>query len=149
MRALKSFKEFIKIGIMRRRTPDFLRADSLLDEAEKRKKFIDEMSSKIGLNDENANYFIENSYDTLIELIRAKLFIDGFRASGEGAHEAEVSYMKDLGFSNKDIRFMNDLRYYRNGILYYGENFDSEYATKVLLFLKGIYPEIVKLLEKR
>ncbi|GAJ05982.1 unnamed protein product, partial [marine sediment metagenome] len=102
-----------------------------------------------GLNDENANYFIENSYDTLIELIRAKLFIDGFRSSGEGAHGAEISYMKNLGFSEEDIRFMNDLRYYRNGILYYGENFDADYASKVLLFLKEIYPRLVKLLEKR
>jgi len=146
---MRAFKEFLELGVIRKRTSDSLRADSLLKEAEKRKKFIDEMSSKIGLTDKNANYFVENSYDALIELIRAKLIVEGFRASGEGAHEAEISYMKDLEFSDKDIKFMNDLRYYRNGILYYGKDFDANYASKVLVFLKEIYPKLVKLLEKK
>ena len=98
--------------------------------------------NKIGLLDENANYFIENSYDILIELIRAKLLIDGFSSSGKGAHEAEVSYMRKLDFNESDVGFMNDLRYFRNGILYYGRNFDKEYGKKVLDFLKKIRPKL-------
>ena len=105
-------------------------------------KFLNEILNKIGLLDENANYFIENSYDILIELIRAKLLIDGFSSSGKGAHEAEVSYMRKLDFNESDVGFMNDLRYFRNGILYYGKNFDKEYGKKVLDFLKKIHPKL-------
>ena len=59
---------------------------------------------------------IEKMYDILIELIRAKMLKDGFKAHGEGAHEAEVSYMRKIGFNELDISFMNELRYFRNGI---------------------------------
>ena len=142
MRPLKDFDEFLKEGIVRKRTPDMPRARSLIEEAEKRNKFLNEILSKIGLLDENANYVIENSYDILIELIRAKLLIDGFSSSGKGAHEAEVSYMRKLNFPEGDVGFMNDLRYFRNGILYYGKNFDKEYGKKVLSFLNKIYPKL-------
>ena len=144
MRPLKTFDEFLEKGIMKKRTPDIARANSLLKEAKKRKKFLHELFKKIGLNDENANYFVENSYDTLIELIRAKLLIQGFYASGEGAHEAEVSFMRNLGFPEKEARFMNDLRYFRNGILYYGKDFDASYGNKVLDFLNRLYPRLME-----
>jgi len=142
MRPLKDFDEFLKESVVRKRTPDMPRARSLIEEAEKRNKFLNEILNKIGLLDENANYFIENSYDILIELIRAKLLIDGFSSSGKGAHEAEVSYMRKLNFPESDVGFMNDLRYFRNGILYYGKNFDKEYGKKVLSFLKKTYPKL-------
>lgn len=142
MRPLKNFHEFLKTGIVRTIKPNRSRAKSLIEEAEKRKIFINQMLKKIGLSNENANYFIENSYDTLIELIRASMLNKGLKSSGEGAHEAEVLFMQNLGYSEKDIRFMNDLRYFRNGILYYGKQFDAEYAKKVLAFLKRVYPQL-------
>ena len=38
--------------------------------------------------------------------------------------------------------FTNDLRYFRNGILYYGKSFDKEYGEKVLDFLNKTYPKL-------
>lgn len=142
MMPLKSFKEFLSRGTARRITPDTARARSLVQESEKRKKFLEELYEKLGLKDENANYFIENSYDLLIELLRAKMLMQGLYASGEGAHEAEVAYMQELRFPDKDIRFMNDLRHFRNGILYRGKNFDKEYGEKVLKFMEKTYPKL-------
>lgn len=147
MKPLKNFDEFLKQGIVSARTPDRARARSLAEESEKRKRFLTQMLDKIGLSDENANYFIENSYDLLIELIRAKLLTDGFSSSGTGSHEAEVSYLARLSFAEKDIRFMNELRYHRNGILYYGKDFDAEYAKKVIEFLENIYPKLKRFAE--
>ncbi len=142
MRPLKNFGEFVETGTVVKRRPDPARARSLREEAKGRKRFLDSMRKKIGLRDENANYFIENSYDVLIELLRAKILEKGFYTSGKGAHEAEVSYMREMGFSENETRFMNDLRYFRNGILYYGKKFDAEYAQKVLNFLNGLYPKL-------
>lgn len=102
------------------------------------------MLDKIGLNDENANDIIEDCYDILISLIRAKMLLSGFNSSGIGAHEAEVAYMKNLDFLDTEIRFMNELRYFRNGIMYYGKRFDKEYAEKVLNFLKKIKEKLNK-----
>ncbi len=144
MRLLEKFEEFLEKGTIQERTPDFPRANYLIEEAKKRKTFFDQMINNIGLTDENANYFIETSYDILIELIRAKLIKAGFSSSGEGAHEAEVSFMEKLNFSEKDLRFMDDLRYFRNGILYYGKSFDSDYAKKVIEYLKKTYLRLLE-----
>lgn len=148
MSPLKKFEEFLETGTARKISPDIARAKSLIEEADERKRFICEIKDKIGLNNSNANYFIENSYDALMELIRAKLLIKGIKTSGEGAHEAEVAFMEKMEFSEADIRFMNDLRFYRNGILYYGKKFDEEYARKVLKFMDKAYPKIKNAIDK-
>lgn len=135
MRPLKNFDEFLKDGVVRKRKPDIPRSKSLIEESEKRMKFLKEVAEKIKVTDDNANFFIENSYDVLIELIRARMLSDGFTASGKGAHEAEVSYMKKFDFSESEIRFMNELTYFRNRILYYGKDFDKPYANKVPKYL--------------
>jgi len=148
MKSLRKFEEFVRTGIVNKRSPDFNRARSLVNEAENRKRFLDEMVEKMGITDKNANYFIENSYDILIELIRAKMLLDGFHASGKGAHEAEVSYTRLIGLNETETRFINDLRFFRNGILYYGKDFDSNYAKKVLKFVNNIFPVLRKSLKK-
>ncbi len=142
MRPLERFEEFLRYGIVERKTPNAARARSLIGEAEKRKKFLDELNIKLKLSDENANYFIEPAYDILIELARAKLLIDGFSSSGKGAHEAEVAYMRNMGFHENEVRFMNDLRYFRNSVKYYGKDLDREYGKKVMDFLNIIYPKL-------
>ncbi|MCG2720352.1 MAG: hypothetical protein L6266_06580 [Nanoarchaeota archaeon] len=128
--------------MVRKRKPDQSRADWLFREEEDRKKFLDEAYEKVGMRNDNANYFIENAYDTLIGLIRAQMLLQGFSASGEGAHEAEVAFLRKLKFTESETRFMNELRYFRNGILYYGKKFDVEYGKRVLEFLSKVYPRL-------
>lgn len=144
MKQLGNFEEFVESGIVLKRRQDKFRAKSLAEESENRKKFLDELMNKIGITNENANYFIEGAYDVLISLIRAHMLSAGLYASGEGAHEAEISFMRNLGFAENTARFMNDLRYFRNGIKYYGKKFDSAYARKVMDFLESTYPELIK-----
>ena len=88
----------------------------------------------------NANFIVDYCYDIIMEHMRAKMFIDGYNAGN--SHEAEVSYMIILGFSESDTRFMDELRYFRNGIKYYGTILDNEYAKKVLQFMNRLYPKI-------
>ena len=143
---LRNFEDYIREGIVTKQRSDTSRAASLREEAVQRKAFVKEMQKKIGVRNEYANYFVENAYDILMELIRAKLFIDGFKAAGSYAHEAEVSYLRKLGFREPDVRFINELRYFRNGIVYYGKKIDADYATTILKFLDEIFPKLEKLL---
>lgn len=145
MMPLKTFDEFLKIGVARKANSDALRAASLIEESERRKKFLGHILGKIEVSNENANYFIENSYDILISLIRAKVILDGFRCSGEGAHEAEIAYLRKFGLPESEIRFMNDLRYHRNGIKYYGKSFEKDYAMKVITFMEKAYPKLKRI----
>jgi len=138
MRPVRDFESFIKEGIVVRHSPDSARAKSLALETEGSYKFLMGVVEKMGLENENANGVIKNAYDIIMELVRAKMLLSGFDASGQGAHEAEVAYMRKLGFSEGDVRFADQLRYFRNGITYYGKVFDGEYAEKVLSFLDKV-----------
>ena len=145
MKPLRKFEEFLKEGIIKKQRKDISRARSLIEEAEKRKRFFEEILNKIKVSDENANYFVENAYDIIMELIRSKLQLDGFKASGAYAHEAEVAYLRNLNFSEPEVRFANELRYFRNRIIYYGKRFDADYARRVLEFLDRVYPKLKQL----
>lgn len=144
---LRTFEEFVKDAVIFRVTPNRVRANSLIEEAEKRKRFVKELLEKIKITDENANYYVESAYDSIMELLRAKLLIDGYKSHGEGAHEAEIAYLRKLGFSEHDVRFTNDLRYNRNGIKYYGKSFEKHYAESSISFLNEIYPKLKSLLK--
>ena len=97
-----------------------------------------EIINKIGINEVNSGMIIKESYDATMSIVRAKMFSSGFNSSGAGAHEAEVAYLRKLEFSESDVQFLNQLRYFRNGIMYYGKKFDKEYTEKVFNFLRKI-----------
>jgi hypothetical protein len=145
MSFLRDFESFVKEGIVKKQSPDIERANSLIREAEDKKSFFDKIIKTFSIKNTNSNYIVETSYDILIELVRAKLFLEGFNSSN--SHEAEVSYMRNLNFNEEEVQFMNSLRYYRNGIKYYGRVFDKEYALKVYDFLIKLYTKIKRALK--
>ena len=142
MRQIKTFEEYIQRGIIKKISRDNQRAKSLIIESERKMNSLKEKLEKISIKNENANDFVEYCYDIMIIRIRAKLLLEGYSSSGQGAHEAEVSYTKHLGLNDNDIQFLDQIRYYRNGILYYGTQLDKEYAEKVIQFINKIYPKL-------
>lgn len=148
MKYLKPFEEFINEGIVKKVIADRLRAKSLISESERKFISLKEQLEKMGIKDENANDYVEDCYNIIMPIIRAKMLLDGYNSSGYGAHEAEVAYMKLLWFEEKEINFANQLRFFRNGILYYGKQFDAEYGNKVINFLNKIYPKLKDILKE-
>jgi len=140
--ALKNFEEYVQEGIVNKVKPDYERAKSLVKTAERKMRSLIENIQKVGIKDENANDYIEYCYDTLMILIRAKMLLKGYNSSGFKAHEAEVSYMRVLGFKENDVRAADQMRFFRNGILYYGTILDKEYAEKVVSFTKENYQKL-------
>jgi len=139
MKDAGDFEEFIKKGIVKKQSPNKFRAEFLIKESEKNYSFLLQLLDKFEITDGNANTIIKLCYDILMETIRAKMLLDGYNASGFEAHKAEVAYLKVLGFEEKDIKFADQMRYYRNGMLYYGTSLDKEYTEKVLEFTKRNY----------
>jgi hypothetical protein len=142
---MKKFEEFISMGIVKRQSPNRNRAISLIKEAEDKKAFLDLTLSKIPSEKMNANFVVNYCYDILMEFVRAKMFIEGFNSGN--SHEAEVSYLQLLGFSEAEVEFMDELRYYRNGTKYYGTILVNSYAEKVLTFLNKNYSRIKNLVK--
>ena len=144
MRTVRQFEEFIHEGIVKKQKPDISRANFLVQESEKSNKFLKTLIADYEFTDDNANSIIRICYDIIMELIRAAMLRNGFNSSGKGAHEAEVSYMRYLQFTENDIKFADQLRYFRNGIVYYGKIMDAEYAKKVVNFLNNNYAKLKK-----
>jgi len=135
MRAIKKFGEFIKDKIVKRQSIDKSRAEFLVKESHNSYNNLLEKIQKIELSDNNANDFVKSCYDIIMEIIRAKMLLEGYNASGFGAHEA-------------DVQFADQIRFFRNGMLYYGTILDKEYAEKVIDFTKRIYHKLRQTIKK-
>ena len=144
MKPIKQFDEFIRERIVKKQSIDKSRAEFLMKESENSYNNLLEKIQKISLSDANANDFIKSCYDILMEIIRARMLLKGCNASGFGAHEAEVSYMRILEIDEKDVQFTDQMRYFRNGMLYYGTILDKEYAEKVIEFTMKMYLKLRK-----
>jgi len=144
MRPLDQFENYVKQGIVRKQSPDKLRAGALIKEAELSYNYLLEIEEKIGIHERNANHIIKNAYDAIMELVRAQMHMKGYGSSGQGSHEAEVSFLRNLGLPDSEVQFVNQMRYFRNGITYYGKQFDKDYAEKVLKFFKKIVVRLKK-----
>jgi hypothetical protein len=139
MRIVKLFEEFIKEQIVKKISPDNQRAENLSLESERKYYLLQKTIETMGIDDNNANDYIEYCYNIVLFLIRAKMLKQGYTSSGQGAHEAEVAFTRNLDFKESEVQFLEQLRYFRNGVLYYGKRFDKEYAEKVIEFTKKNY----------
>jgi|SRR3989344_5890389 len=145
MKQLKKFEEFLKENVVKKQFPDKFRAKDLEEDSDKLYNSLADILDKTGVNDINSSMIIKESHDVIMGLIRSRMLLRGFSASGIMSHEAEVSFLRVLGFNESEVEFANQLRYFRNGIMYYGKKFDSEYAEKVFKFMKSIIIKLKKL----
>ena len=142
MKAVKQFDEFLSLGIVKRQSPDKSRSKFLIIEAEQDYAYLLELIKKMGIGNNNANDYVKKCYDILMGLIRSKMLLEGLNASGFKAHEAEVAYLRKLGFKEQEVQFLDQMRFFRNGMLYYGTILDKEYAEKVIEFTKKNYQKL-------
>jgi len=145
MKLPKNFEEYLTKGVIKKCSINKSRAEFLIEESEKSLRGLKKRIDIMEIDDDNANSIIKDCYDILMELIRAKLLLDGYNSSGQFAHEAEVSYLKKLGFSDNEVAFINDLRYFKNSINYYGKILSVEYAKQVSNFTNKIYPKLKRM----
>ena len=142
MKLPDEFERYINKNIARKTKPDKQKAEFLINESETSLRGVKKRLDLMGIDDDNVNSIVKDCYDIIMELVRAKLLLDGYVASGNYAHESEISYLRKLNFLDSEILFLNELRYSRNSITYYGKILDKEYAEKVVEFLNDIYPKL-------
>lgn len=138
MRIVKKFEEYIEEGTVKTISPDIQRAKNLKLESERKYSLLQKTIKNMGIDEENANDYIEYCYNIIMFYIRAKMLEQGFTSSGQGSHKAEVAFTRNLKLSETEIQLLDQLRYFRNGILYYGKRFDKEYAEKIIEFTEKI-----------
>ena len=142
----KDFEEYVKQGIIKKRSIDKSRAQFLIAESQTAFNGMKKRLDIMGIDEDNVNSIVKDCYDMVMELIRALLLLNGYNSAGAFAHEAEVSYLKKLEFNDIEVSFLNDLRYFRNSVTYYGKILTPNYAEKVVEFTKKLYPKLKMLL---
>src|SRR3990167_9470156 len=90
MRHMLNFEEYIEKGIVKKQRPDISRANFLIEEADKSFLGLIQRVEKIGINEFNASSLVKDSHDIILELIRAKMLLKGFNASGFSAHQDPI-----------------------------------------------------------
>ena len=139
---IKKFEEHIAAGTIIKVSPNPPRADFLIKESMNSLEGLNERVEQIGINNKNANSIVKDCYDIIMGLVRARLTLDGYNSSGSYAHEAEVSYLAKLNFLSNEVDFLNELRSFRNSVIYYGNILDEEYAGEVFKFMNKLLPRL-------
>lgn len=143
----KDFEEYVRRGIIKKCSVNKSRAEFLIDESEKALRGLNKRVNIMKIDEDNVNSIVKDCYDIIMELIRAKLLLTGYCSGGQFAHEAEVSYLRKCGFSENEVSFINDLRYFRNSATYYGKLLSVEYGKQVVEFTRKIYPKLKELVK--
>jgi hypothetical protein len=120
-------------GSVRKVTIDNARANSLKETAEERIKIISEVNGK------NCNFVFEDYYTSILELLQAKAFSQGYNISN---HLCIGFYLRDILKRNDLFILFDDLRYKRNSLTYYGKRMDFETAKDSINKCKMLIKEI-------
>lgn len=146
MSGVRNFEEFLKENVVKKQSVDKSRSEFLAKESKNSYNSLLKIVKEIGIDEGNSNMFVKLCYDIIMEMIRAKMLLEGYNASGFKVHEAEVSYLRVLNFNERDVQFADQLRFFRNGIVYYGTQLDKVYAKKVIDFTREIFHKLNKLI---
>lgn len=141
MRTPKTVEEHLQEGTIKKITPDHNRAENLRREATRKYRKLHKTIETQGIEEEDSNDYLEDRYNIIMQLIRAHMLEQGYNSTGRGAHEAEIAYAKKLGLQEQELETLDQLRYLRNGILYYGKTNDKEYAQKIIDYTEKFYQD--------
>ena len=114
-------------------SPDAKRAESLKETAKQRINLIKE------INKINCNFAFEDYYTSIIELIQAMAFKEGFNILN---HICIGHYLKDILKREDLYNLFDDIRYKRNSLTYYGNRMDYETAKQAIEKYKRIIREL-------
>jgi hypothetical protein len=127
------FEDFISSGEVRKQEVDKNLNRVLIESALDRKLFLEKEIK-------TPKYVIENVYDTLRELIEARLALEGYKSY---SHQATILFLKKFKqFNEFEISFLENLRKFRHGLKYYGKLASVSDSLKVLKFFKDIFSKL-------
>ena len=129
---INSFKNYLELGKVRRKTPDPEEAKALLDKAQDRLEYIKDKE----INAKTAKFVLEDSYEAVREAAQALMSVKGFKPY---SHEATISFIKEFYgkvFSEEDIHLFDHFRQLRNDSIYKAINIMEADAKSSLVFAR-------------
>ena len=127
---LNAFENYLKLGKVKRKTPDPEEAKALFEQSKERLEYINVKE----INQKTAKFVLQDAYEIIREAAQSLMSIKGFKPY---SHEATISFVRDFyksDFSEEEIHTFDYLRQLRNNSVYKASQIEVEDAKSSLLF---------------
>lgn len=138
---MNEFELYLREGKVKRQTPDFELAKSLIKDSKSRLEKVKMLDIK-----EFSKIIFENAYDAIRDALDALLAVDGYKSY---SHEASIAYLKKHAFEDSTLNELDNLRYLRNSSKYYGKDVLEDDAKEILDFCRKYIGKITSIAEKK
>lgn len=139
---INSFENYLKIGKVKRKTPDYEEAKALFQQSKERMEYI----KLKDINSKTAKFVLQDSYEAAREAAQSLMSIRGFKPY---SHEATISFIKKFyneNFSEEDIHKFDHFRQLRNNSVYKAAIVVEGDARASILFSKKFIEKVQPLL---
>lgn len=138
---INDFRYYLEKGHVKKRTPDPIEAESLLNKAVERLDYF--RSDKI--EDKKASIILENVYEAIRESAQSLMSLKGFKPYSQ---EVTISFIRGFypkEFTEYEINKFDMFRLLRNDSVYRAVPISKEDAESCLKFAKEFVDKIKKL----
>ena len=140
---INKFDYYIKLGKVKKKTPDFEEAKSLFEKAVNRLEYTKSKE----ISNKNAQFVLEDSYESVREAAQALMSIKGFKPY---SHESTISFIKEfyiLDFTEEEVYKFDRFRKLRNDSVYMAKPIINEDAKSSVSFAIGFINKVKLLLK--
>ena len=134
---INSFANYVKDGVVRKKTEDRESARSLLHHAQERLAYAKEKEP----TEKNASFVLEDAYGAALEAVQAVMAKDGYKTNPKpGAHESCLAFLKEIhasSFPEEAIRSFDRFRQLRHDSFYRAIPVTLEDAKSSLQFAEN------------
>ncbi len=144
---INSFVNYIKDGVVRKKTEDRESAASLFHHAQDRLVYAKQKE----VTEKTASFVLEDAYGAALEAVQALMAKQGYKTNSKpGAHESCLAFLKDLhasSFTQEIVQKFDRFRQLRHDSYYRAVPVTLEDAKNSLEFAKAILDKSQSLLE--
>lgn len=142
---INSFNNYLKLGKVKRKTPDFEEAKALLEKSNNRLEYTEAKE----INEKNSQFVLEDAYEAIRESAQALMSVKGFKPY---SHEATISFIKEYYnsvFNEEELYKFDRFRQLRNDSVYKAIPILNEDAKASLLFAVDFLGKVKSLVNKQ
>ena len=142
---INSFKYYLNVGYVKKKTPDSEEAKALLEKAKNRLEYTKSRE----VNDKTSQFVLEDSYESIRESAQALMSIKGFKPY---SHEATIAFIKELyssDFNEEEVYKFDRFRQLRNDSVYKAKPVINEDAKSSVLFAVEFINKVNLLLKSK
>ena len=141
---INSFKNYLKLGKVRKKTPDSEESKALFQQSEERLEYTKDKK----ITDKTAKFILEDAYEAMREATQSLMSLKGFKPY---SHEATISFLKEFykdNFTEEEISQFDRFRGLRNNSVYKATKITEENAKDSLDFAEILINKIKSIMGK-